>query len=92
MTTVMMMSFDLRGSNGLSCIKVAIDPSGGLIYCGVQMIAFTILTPLCFPQVTNFIIYFREQIWGIPLEELQRRRQERKDSKAHERIVSAEET
>lgn len=77
----------------LSTPRVAKAPPDVLIYRAVQMTTSTISTSLLPPhQVTNFIIYFREQIWGIPLEELQRRRQERRESQARERIVSAEET
>ncbi|CAN0484511.1 unnamed protein product [Ectocarpus sp. 12 AP-2014] len=28
-------------------------------------------------QVTNFLLYFRDQLWGVPLEEVERRRVER---------------
>ncbi|CAM9189751.1 unnamed protein product [Ascophyllum nodosum] len=43
-------------------------------------------------QVTNFIIYFREELWGVSLEELRLRRKERKESEARKPLVPAEET
>lgn len=31
-----------------------------------------------FLKATNFMLYYREQLWGVSLEELQRRREEEK--------------
>ncbi|CAM9405354.1 unnamed protein product [Pylaiella littoralis] len=44
-------------------------------------------------QVTNFLLYFRENLWGVPLEEVERRRLERKakaDAESAARIAAQE--
>ncbi|CAM9995071.1 unnamed protein product [Scytosiphon promiscuus] len=35
-------------------------------------------------QCANFLLYFREQLWGVPLEEVERRRSERVRQEARE--------
>lgn len=42
------------------------------------------------PKATNFAIYFRDELWGVSFEELQRRKKERKEAEALKPLLPTE--